>query len=139
MSDSNASFKLVHEDDQHSVLMLSGAWVQGSQVQDFAALSKELHAGTQIALLVDGTALDEWDSTLMAFMLQCYNYCSEEGIDFATRALPSGAQKLLTLATAPTVKPARSYSPGGAAQANRTTQGTLAGGPEPEPTGQPGG
>jgi len=100
MSDSNASFKLVHEDDQHTVLMLSGAWVQGSQVQDFAALSKELHAGAHTALLVDGTALDEWDSTLMAFMLQCYNYCSEEGIDFDTRALPAGAQKLLTLATA---------------------------------------
>ena len=100
MSDPNASFKFVHDNDHDAVLVLSGAWVQGSNVQGFAAVSKELQASAHANLLVDGAALDGWDSTLMAFMLQCYNYCSEEGIGFDTRDLPSGAQKLLTLATA---------------------------------------
>ena len=99
MSDPNASFKLVH-DDHEAVLVLSGAWVQGSNVQDFAAVSQELQEGAHANLMVDGAALDGWDSTLMAFMLQCYNYCSEQRIGFDTRDLPTGAQKLLTLATA---------------------------------------
>lgn len=100
MSDRNAAFKLIHSDDQHAVLALSGAWIQGAKVQEFSALSAELQAAHLCQLTLDGTALADWDSTLMAFMLQCYNYCREEGLAFDTRALPTGADKLLKLATA---------------------------------------
>ena len=49
---------------------------------------------------MDGSTLGEWDSTLVAFLLQCFNHCREEGIAFDTRELPAGAAKLLALATA---------------------------------------
>lgn len=100
MSDRNAAFKLVHSDNQNAILTLSGDWLQGARVQEFSALSREMQAGNLSHLTIDGSALGEWDSTLMSFMLQCYNHCCEEGISFDTRALPASAQKLLTLATA---------------------------------------
>jgi len=100
MSDSNAAFKLVHSNDHDAVLELSGAWIQGAKRLDFSVLSRELQASPLSHLLVDGSALEKWDSTLMAFALQCHDYCHEEGIGFDTRDLPPGAQKLLTLATA---------------------------------------
>jgi phospholipid/cholesterol/gamma-HCH transport system permease protein len=109
MSDPHAAFKLVHSNDQDAILELSGAWVQGSGVQDFSVLSRELQAGTPCRLMLDGSALDEWDSTLMAFVLQCYNYCSAEGITFDTQTLPAGARKLLKLATA--VEPHKQAEP----------------------------
>jgi phospholipid/cholesterol/gamma-HCH transport system permease protein len=36
----------------------------------------------------------------MAFLLQCFNYCRENGIALDTSALPDGAQRLLEVATA---------------------------------------
>ena len=100
MSDTPAGFQLVHCDDTDAELTLSGAWVQGCDAQDFNTLSSQLHLGTQSKLTVDGAALEGWDSTLLAFLLQCYNHCHEQGIAFTSRDLPEGAGRLLKLATA---------------------------------------
>jgi phospholipid/cholesterol/gamma-HCH transport system permease protein len=100
MSDPSASFKLVLSNDQDAILAMSGAWVRDSGGRDFSVLSRELQVGAPSRLMIDGSGLEEWDSTLMAFVLQCYNYCRTEGITFDTQALPAGAQKLLKLATA---------------------------------------
>ena len=100
MTDPHAGFQLVHSNDNDALLTLSGDWVQGYDPGDFGAVSSQLHLGTSTALTVDGAALGEWDSTLVAFLLQCSNHCREEGIAFDTRDLPAGAAKLLALATA---------------------------------------
>ena len=49
---------------------------------------------------MDAAALGEWDSILMAFLLQCYNHCRAENIEFSTRNIPEGVEKLLGVATA---------------------------------------
>lgn len=100
MSDPDSGYQLVSENDEDALLTLSGCWRQGSKAGDFTRLSGQLHLGSASKLLVDGSALDEWDSSLMAFLLQCHNYCHAEGMEFATRNLPEGAGKLLALATA---------------------------------------
>lgn len=100
MTDQPAAFQLVHSSDTDALLTLSGAWVQAYDPGDFSALSGQLHLGTSTRLTVDGSTLGEWDSTLVAFLLQCFNHCREEGIAFDTRELPAGAAKLLALATA---------------------------------------
>ncbi len=100
MTEQHAGFQLVHSNDTDALLTLSGPWVQGCDLEDFSSLSSQLHLGTSTHLTVDGAALQEWDSTLVAFLLQCFNHCSEAGITFATRDLPAGAAKLLALATA---------------------------------------
>ncbi|MCB1699876.1 MAG: ABC transporter permease [Halioglobus sp.] len=100
MSESHPGFELVHQNDEETLLTLSGAWVRGSATVDFAEFTHELHAASPKRLLVEGSGIGEWDSTLMAFLLQCYNLCHEEGLEFAPGKLPEGAAKLLSLATA---------------------------------------
>jgi phospholipid/cholesterol/gamma-HCH transport system permease protein len=78
---------------------LSGDWVQGSGAE-FADMKTALQAQPGDRLTVDGSGLGRWDSSLMAFLLQCHNHCRQEGLDFAVQHLPPGASKLLQLATA---------------------------------------
>ncbi|MEE4146949.1 MAG: ABC transporter permease [Halieaceae bacterium] len=100
MSDPHAGFELVHRNDSDALLTLTGDWVRGCDPGDFSAVSSQLHLGTSTHLTANGAALGDWDSTLVAFLLQCANHCREEGIAFDTRDLPAGATKLLALATA---------------------------------------
>jgi phospholipid/cholesterol/gamma-HCH transport system permease protein len=100
MTEPQAAFQLVNCNDTDALLTLSGAWVEANDPGEFSTLSSQLHLGTSTRLTVDGSALGEWDSTLVAFLLQCFNHCREEGIVFDTRELPAGAAKLLALATA---------------------------------------
>lgn len=100
MSESPAGFELIHQNDLEATLVLSGAWVQGSKVGNFAQLATQLYSAAPRQLLIDGATLGDWDSTLMAFLLQCYNHCKREEIDFGSGNLPDGVKKLLALATA---------------------------------------
>jgi phospholipid/cholesterol/gamma-HCH transport system permease protein len=100
MSADDAGYQIVNHNDTDARLILTGAWVQGSATGDFASLASQLHLGNHTRLLVDGAALGEWDSTLMAFLLQVYNHCRQEGISFTLQDLPASAGKLLALATA---------------------------------------
>ena len=102
MSGSSAVFKLDLESGGNATLILSGDWVRGQGSANFSSLQSELY-GAVHQLSIDNTNLGAWDSTLMAFLLQCHNYCQMEHIDFLTPNLPEGAKKLLKVATA--VKP----------------------------------
>ncbi len=91
----------LHGDNQdESSLIFSGDWVQGQDPGDFTALQYELIISHPTRLTADGASLGDWDSILMAFLLQCYNHCREEGIEFATRNMPEGVTRLLAVATA---------------------------------------
>lgn len=100
MTDKPAGFNLIHQADQQSRLALSGDWVQGCEVADFGGLCAALEAQASSGLVVDGADLGQWDSTLMAFLLQCHSYCRREQLGFSARNLPEGADRLLALATA---------------------------------------
>ncbi len=102
MSGAAPVFKLVLRTEGKATLSLSGDWIRDHGGVNFAMLQSELY-GTVNQLSVDSTNLGSWDSTLMAFLLQCHNYCQTENIDFLTPDLPEGAKKLLQVATA--VKP----------------------------------
>ena len=99
----NTGFQLSDNDQNGVSLALSGDWIQGSDHGQFSALEIELGTRHPDQLSVDGATLGQWDSVLMAFLLQCYNYCGERGIGFDTRNMPEGVEKLLQVATA--VKP----------------------------------
>ena len=101
MTDKPAGFNLVHQHRQAvAAWNLSGDWVQGCAAADFDGLCAALEAQASSALVVDGASLGQWDSTLMAFLLQCHTYCRREQLAFAARNLPDSAGKLLALATA---------------------------------------
>jgi phospholipid/cholesterol/gamma-HCH transport system permease protein len=99
----NTGFQLSDNDQNGVSLALSGDWIQGSDLGQFSALEIELGTRHPDQLSVDGATLGQWDSVLMAFLLQCYNYCGERGIGFDTANMPEGVEKLLQVATA--VKP----------------------------------
>ncbi len=100
MTKQTPDFQL-HEDKQGECsLIFSGDWVQGQNPGDFATLRSELLSGHPTRLTADGSSLGDCDSFLMAFLLQCYNHCLEEGIEFTTRDMPEGVTRLLAVATA---------------------------------------
>jgi phospholipid/cholesterol/gamma-HCH transport system permease protein len=87
--------------DQHAAsLVLTGDWVQGQNPESFGAFRGELAGVHSGSLTADGDQLGTWDSVLMAFLLQCHDYCKIQGIIFETRNMPKGVDKLLAVATA---------------------------------------
>ena len=99
MSDDNPGYQL-NVQGEELCLGLNGNWVQGSDHPEFSALQDELITHQPTRLSIDGANLGDWDSILMAFLLQSHNLCLERGIDFNTRNLPEAATKLLAVATA---------------------------------------
>ena len=99
MTHQTPGFQLLRNDRDESRLVLTGDWVQGQWHGNFAETRKDLMPGSASRLVADGSALGDWDSVLMAFLLQCHNHCREEAIDFETRQMPASVDKLLQLAT----------------------------------------
>ena len=100
MSEQKPGVELLRDNGTNVTLTLSGSWAEGRAPTDFADLREELMHYSPARLVVDGAALDRWDSILMAFLLQCFNYSRKEGIEFTTRNMPPAVDKLLAVATA---------------------------------------
>jgi len=79
---------------------LQGNWTQSQQSPDFSQLRAALDVNSVQQFFISGVDLKEWDSTLLAFLLACHNYCQGSKVEFDVSGLPSGAQKLLEVATA---------------------------------------
>jgi len=103
MSDPSPSITFASTDPEGAELALGGNWVEGSDAPEFADFLPQLTATAPERVLVTGDDLGEWDSLLMAFLLQLFNVCRDRNIDFQTDRLPEGVAKLLDVATA--VKP----------------------------------
>jgi phospholipid/cholesterol/gamma-HCH transport system permease protein len=93
-------FELVPDREGGASLKLTGSWTEGHSSADFNRLQSDLYGSSVARLEVSGTGLDAWDSSLLAFLLQCHNYCLDENIAFTASGLPAGADKLLRVATA---------------------------------------
>lgn len=106
MSSQPASFTLIDEEKETAALALSGGWVQGQHPPDFDTLRAELAGRHLTRLSADGSALGDWDSMLMGFLLQCHDYCRAQQIEFETRHMPQGIEQLLAVATAVEPRPA---------------------------------
>ena len=100
MSEQAPGFQLQQDTADAITLQLSGDWLQGADTGGFTQLRTELARTGASSLVADGTDLGEWDSLLMAFLLQCHDLCRHEGIEFSTREMPDSAQRLLAVATA---------------------------------------
>ena len=106
MTQQSPGFDLITRDRDSAVLMISGDWIQGNSHQDFQSLKEDLCCIVAPELIVDGEQLGQWDSVLMAFLLQCYNQCRDDGIAFSMRNVPANVNQLLEVAsTVPTHDP----------------------------------
>lgn len=102
MSSTPPEYKLLGEANSEASLVLSGSWAQDYNPEPFKAVASKLIGNPPSTLTVDGKAITRWDSLLMAFLLQCHDFCRTQGIIFSTRNLPQGTLKLLDVATAVT-------------------------------------
>lgn len=100
MSTDPPGFELIPDRAGGASLKLTGNWVEGHTSADFNRLQSDLYGSSIARLEVSGVGLDTWDSSLLAFLLQCHNYCLNENIAFTALGLPAGADKLLSVATA---------------------------------------
>jgi phospholipid/cholesterol/gamma-HCH transport system permease protein len=100
MSTQKPDYQLSEESREDALLRLSGDWVQGADNTEFTELQSQLNVSHPHRLTADGSALGQWDSLLMAFLLQIHNHCRAEGIEFLTRSMPEGVDRLLAVATA---------------------------------------
>ena len=99
MTDQAPGFQLDQQNQEQAALKITGDWVQGQQAPEFNELRAQLAAGLPGQLAMDGSDLGRWDSILMAFLLQCFNFCRDSGIEVQTDALPEGVRRLLSVAT----------------------------------------
>ncbi len=99
MNASTPAYRLLGDHETAS-LHFSGDWVQGQDCADFSELQSQLRITHPKHLDIHGGDLGEWDSLLMAFLLNCYNHCRAEGIEFAIRDMPEAVDRLLEVATA---------------------------------------
>ena len=94
------SYQLAQEGAGAATLQLVGDWTIQQDCPDFRTLADEISSAGVSQLSCNSGELGDWDSALPAFLLQCHEYCTAQNIDFDSGALPAGAQKLLSLATA---------------------------------------
>jgi len=100
MSASPPEYQLRVDSPEDLSLLISGDWAQSRDTAAFSALQSELRVADPSRLVADGAGLGEWDSILMAFLLNCHNYCRAEGIGFSTRNMPESVDRLLKVASA---------------------------------------
>jgi len=94
---------------------LGGDWKLGHGTPRFDRLLADrlaaagLENRAVLAIAVDAPALGEWDSGLLAFLLQGVDYCESHDLEFEAAGLPERIARLLALARA---VPERDLEPG---------------------------
>jgi phospholipid/cholesterol/gamma-HCH transport system permease protein len=82
-------------------IVLAGEWRLGAALPSADAVMGELgDAGPDARVAFDTLGVSGWDSGLLTFLLKLFNQCLSSGISISTAGLPTGAGRLLSLATA---------------------------------------
>jgi len=82
-------------------IVLTGDWLGHAGLPDLDQVEKELGAtGTARKMEFDASGLGNWNSSLVAFILRCRDYCAAHALEFCTGSLPAGVAGLIGLAQA---------------------------------------
>ncbi len=83
-------------------LVFTGTWtIHQEKLPSAAVVRKEFSEGTPpVVLSFDLSAVKNFDSSLVTYLLKCYDLCHVTQTRFDLDSLPDGARKLLKLATA---------------------------------------
>jgi len=83
------------------VMVLAGEWKTRSGLTDMAVVHDALCENSDVKRLwFDTSALKEWNSGLIVFLLNCEELCQQAGIACDRSSLPHGVQRLMELAEA---------------------------------------
>jgi phospholipid/cholesterol/gamma-HCH transport system permease protein len=82
-------------------LRLSGNWRIGQPIPSSEEVARQLKSDPGVQKIAfDTSEVAEWDSSLLTFLMDIYNYCSQNSIAVDTQGLPQGVDKLIALASA---------------------------------------
>lgn len=101
-SATNAALAELRVEGDSLVIVLSGEWSLEQPQPRFEEVVGRAPAGRGKIRSVsfDDADLGVWDSSLLIFLMQCQDYCEEQGIEFDPSALPEQVPRLLALAHA---------------------------------------
>jgi phospholipid/cholesterol/gamma-HCH transport system permease protein len=100
VTESKARLELRRHGDEALVVALVGRWLMRATLPGLNAVEKALKEGTPPRMEFDTSALGEWDSGFVSFILKCHALCERHRVKFAEETLPPGVRKLIRLATA---------------------------------------
>ena len=93
-------FKILPPDKGCLTLQLSGDWVIGNPIPSLNEVIQTLNQQPNInQITVDSSALGQWDSRLVSFLLLLTESLNKDHITLDISTLPSGIQSLIHLAT----------------------------------------
>jgi phospholipid/cholesterol/gamma-HCH transport system permease protein len=106
---------LDYDDGNVLALRLSGPWAIEHGVPPGQDLLRVLQASpSPTGLRIDTSAVERWDTTLVAFLKRVFDVAQAQGIPVDEGGLPNGVTRLLTLARAvPEHEPSTSRAPAG--------------------------
>jgi phospholipid/cholesterol/gamma-HCH transport system permease protein len=82
------------------VLHLAGPWILVKQRPSLAEVERALKEQEARRVVVDASAITQWDTGLMTFATGLSSLCASRSIEVSTEGLPAGARRLLALAAA---------------------------------------
>ncbi|HPR51176.1 MAG TPA: ABC transporter permease [Deltaproteobacteria bacterium] len=91
--------RLERPSDDTVLMRLCGTWKIGQNLPSALDMYDRIAIHTRIKTIIfDSTDLGSWDSTLLTFLIRIIELCGEKGITVERGGLPTGVQKLLSLA-----------------------------------------
>lgn len=81
-------------------IRLAGNWSIGQPIPASGEVQKKCESGPHTQKFAfDSSEIAAWDSSLLTFLMDIYNYCCANKIVFEKDGLPQGVDKLISLAT----------------------------------------
>ena len=83
------------------LIQIKGDWKIGNPLPSADEVEKKLTAGARVERVgFDTSELKAWDSGLLTFLIKVKKFCDQKNVRLDSEALPEGAKRLLTMATA---------------------------------------
>ncbi|MDB4444678.1 ABC transporter permease [bacterium] len=101
MESAQCQIKFSQPSGEALLMMFSGDWTLGGAIPQGENFDKlfESHPGVR-RVLFDTKGLKAWDTSLLTFVTNVFNQCTQRNVQVDKKGLPHGVQKLIELATA---------------------------------------
>jgi phospholipid/cholesterol/gamma-HCH transport system permease protein len=100
MMASRAELSCEPREDGALILRVAGPWRLEAELPPPKVVEEALGTSRPRRVVFDATGLGEWDSGLLAFLVDVTELCRQQQIEVERAGLPSGVQRLLALAEA---------------------------------------
>ena len=94
-----AEISLKRQKDGELLVVFSGFWRLPSSLPSVDELQRQIDRSQVQRIVFETGELEDWDSSLLTFLLKLREFCGRNNIQMENEGLPEGASRLLKLAT----------------------------------------